>query len=56
MIDFWKSKTVWTIVGLFVFNGLQAIAPQVSGQVSVVVNVLVSLLAVYFRAFPNPAL
>ncbi len=43
---------MWTIVAMFVFNGLQAIAPSLSGQAAVVVNGILSLVAVYFHNNP----
>jgi hypothetical protein len=48
-----KSKTVWTFVGLFVFNGLQAIQPMVSPEYVWLINGLVSLLGIYFRTAPK---
>ena len=39
------SPTVWTIVGVFAFNGLTAIAPMLGGNVALVVNVILLALA-----------
>jgi type IV secretory pathway VirB2 component (pilin) len=43
------SPAVWTLVGLFVFNGLTAIVPQLSGNVADIVNVVLVVLAGYLH-------
>lgn len=48
-----KSRTVWTLVAIFVFNGLQAIQPEVSVELQSTVNVILSLLAAFFRVTPR---
>lgn len=44
-----QSRTIWTLVALFVFNGLQAVEPQVSGNVQVAINLVMTVLGAYFR-------
>lgn len=47
-----KSRTVWTFVALFIFNGLQGTQIMVPVEYLGIVNGLLSLLGIYFRANP----
>ncbi len=53
LLQILKSRTFWTILAIFLFNGLQAIQPEVSGDLQVFINSVLSLVAVYFKAFPS---
>lgn len=44
-----SSPTTWTLVGLAVFNGLTAIAPQLGGTFGNIVNVILVILAGYLH-------
>jgi hypothetical protein len=48
-----KSRTVYTIVILALFNGLQAIQPVVSGKVAITVNSVLGILAILMKLFPS---
>lgn len=47
-----KSRTVWTFIGLFIFNGLQAVQPMIPQEYVGVINGILALLGIYFRAKP----
>lgn len=47
-----KSRTVWTFVALFIFNGLQATQQFLPTEYTGVVNGILTLLGIYFRTFP----
>jgi len=44
-----KSRTVYTILFTFVFNGFAAISGQLPAEVVTVVNFILTALATYFR-------
>lgn len=48
-----KSRTVWTFIGLFVFNGLTSVQSMVPENYVGLVNLVLSLLGIYFRAIPK---
>lgn len=48
-----KSRTVWMFIGLFVFNGLQAIQPMVSPEYVGLINGMITLLGIIFRVSPK---
>lgn len=48
-----KSRTAWTIVALFVFSGLEGVRELVGADWARLVDLLLSVLAIYFRV--NPA-
>jgi len=48
-----KSRTVWTIIIMFVIGGIQAIEPFMSPQVFAFINGALSLVAVHFRISPK---
>lgn len=47
------SRTVWTIIGIVCLNTLQAIAPFTSPEKQSVINAVLGVLAIYFRANPQ---
>lgn len=51
-----KSRTVWTFIGLFVFNGLTSVQAMVPENYVGLVNLALSLLGIYFRASPKAQL
>jgi hypothetical protein len=56
-----KSRTVWTIVAIFIYNGLQGIAPEIRDAVPLIyqpgvaigINAILGSLAAYFRLKPK---
>lgn len=44
-----ESPAIWTLVGLFIFNGITAILPQLQGNWADVANILLVLLAGYLH-------
>lgn len=47
--NFLKSRTFWTIVFTFAYNGYAAISGQLPADLTVVVNALAGMLATYFH-------
>jgi len=48
-----KSRTTWTIVAIFIFNGLESIVGFMPDFIVPAVNAVLSLLAIYFRIHPR---
>jgi len=48
-----RSRTVWTILAMFVIGGLEAINPFIPQDAYIVLQGGLSLLAVYFRINPS---
>ena len=56
-----KSRTVWAIAVLFIYNGLQAVAPQIADLVpalygpllQIAINSILAALSIYFRLKPK---
>jgi len=44
-----RSKTFWTMVVMFLFNGFQAISDKLPGNSVLIVNVLLTGLAAVFH-------
>lgn len=44
-----RSRTFWTLVFMFVVNGYAAVSGQVPGNIDLVINAVLSLLASYFH-------
>jgi len=53
MENFLKSRTVWTIVILFVINGIGGIRDLIPSGLLPIIDALLSILAVYFRVNPK---
>ena len=47
------SRTVWTIIAMFLFNGLNAIHSSVSPTWGIIINVVLGLLATFFKLSPS---
>lgn len=47
------SKTVWTIIALVIINGVPAVTGMLPESVVPVVNVVLGLLATYFKVNPS---
>ncbi len=50
------SRTFWAIVGTFVFNGLQAVAPQILAadpHQTMLINGILTVIGVYGRMKPR---
>ena len=50
------SRTVWTFIALFVFHGLQETKPLVPVDYQVWVDLILTVLGLYFRANPQAKL
>jgi len=48
-----KSRTVWTVVILFLINGIQGIDAFTPEAFDTIANPVLSLLAIYFRVSPK---
>lgn len=48
-----KSRTVYTVILLAVFNGLQSVQPIVSGKVAVAITSILAILAILMKMFPT---
>ena len=48
-----KSRTVWTIIILFLSSGLSGILPEVSEDTRTTIQGILAILAIYFRVFPR---
>lgn len=53
IITLFKSRTAWTILVLFLFNGISGIKDIVPPEYQSYVNGALSLIAFYFRANPQ---
>ena len=48
-----KSRTVWTVVVLFIIHGVTGVHDSIPVAVQPVVDAVLSLLAIYFRVNPK---
>ncbi len=48
-----KSRTVWTVIFMFIMGGLQAVSEFLPTNVFVFVNGILSVMAVYFKLIPS---
>lgn len=48
-----KSRTFWTLVFSFVFNGFNAIQGSFSPEATLVINALLSSLAIHYKMNPS---
>lgn len=48
-----KSRTVWTIIFMFILGGVQAIEPFMSPELFIFVNAGLSMIATYFKLNPS---
>lgn len=53
MLNILKSRTVWTIIGMFVIGGTNAITPFIPADVMPFVQGALALLGIYFRVNPR---
>ena len=47
------SRTVWTILLMFVVGGFEAVKPSLSPQVFTSIQGVLSVLAIYFKLNPS---
>jgi hypothetical protein len=47
------SRTIWTLIFMFVFNGFAAISGQLDPQLVTIINALLTTLAGYFKLNPT---
>lgn len=43
------SRTVWTIIFMFIINGLAGIADSIPADTMTTINAVLSVIAIYFR-------
>ena len=55
-MDFLKSRTVWTVVVLFIINGISGIREIIPATALPIIDAVLSLLAIYFRVNPKAEL
>ncbi len=48
-----QSRTTWTIVVLFIVNGIGAVHSFIPGALTPIVDGLLSILAIYFHINPS---
>lgn len=48
-----KSRTAWTIVAIFVINGITGIHDFINPSVLTILDPILGLLAIYFRVNPR---
>lgn len=48
-----KSRTVWTIIALFVINGFQGISSLVPPAALDTINAILGVVAIYFKINPS---
>ena len=48
-----KSRTFWTLVALFIINGITGIREQISPQMLTTIDAILTVLAVYFKLNPS---
>lgn len=53
MLKILKSRTVWTIIALFVVNGVAGITDMIPSAYLPYVNGFLGVMAVYFRISPK---
>ena len=51
-----KSRTVWTIILLFIINGVSGIRDLIPAGILPIIDALLSILAIYFRIAPKAEL
>ena len=52
-VNIFKSRTVWTIVVLFLINGVQGIHSMIPAELLPFIDGILSMLAIYFRVAPR---
>jgi len=53
ILNFYKSRTVWTFVILFIVNGIAGIRELLPGFWLPLVDVVLTLAGIYFRVKPK---
>lgn len=48
-----KSRTFWTLIGMFAFNGLEAVQDGVPANWQVGVNAVLTILGAFFKVNPS---
>jgi hypothetical protein len=48
-----KSRTVWTVIFTFIFNGFAAISGTLPAEVVTTVNLILGVIATYFKMSPS---
>ena len=53
ILSYLKSRTVWTIVVIFIINGVSGIKEYIPANWLPLVNGILGILAIYFRVKPR---
>ena len=53
LFGYLKSRTVWTLIILFVINGIEPIRESIPGNLLPVIDGVLGILGVYFRVSPK---
>ena len=48
-----KSRTVWSVIGIFVVVGGNAIVPMLPPAVQAIVTAILGFMAIYFKINPS---
>jgi len=48
-----RSRTTWTVIAMFLINGFTAVQGEISPDLQIVVNAVLSAVAVYFKINPS---
>ena len=53
LFGYLKSRTVWTLIILFVINGIEPIRESIPGNLLPVIDGVLGILGIYFRVRPK---
>ena len=53
LFGYLKSRTVWTLIILFVINGIEPIRESIPGNLLPIIDGVLGILGVYFRVNPK---
>ena len=53
MLKMLKSRTIWTLVVLFIINGISGIRDQLNPAALTTIDAVLAVLAAYFRVSPQ---
>lgn len=52
-LSYFKSRTVWMVIGMFVIGGVEAVAQILPTDIRTAVIGFIGVLAIYFRVKPK---
>lgn len=53
LLGYFRSRTVWTLIVLFVVNGLEGVRELVTPAQLMIVDAILMILGIYFRVRPR---